>query len=199
MPNNGRRKGWIKSFTKLTLSEGVPNFVCLKSAATNEKVFLKVLALEKGTNAVFDKGFHKFSRYEKRNEEGVFDVSALTICILYKNRWIIEPLFRQIKQSFELTWFISDSQEGIKTQIIIALKLYLIFTVIHKMIKEAENFSTMVSLVAKNASSYVPFIKFLKRAGEFSKQILDDIKNVQLNLFEDSQGGGFSMTQINAP
>lgn len=271
LPKNGRKKGGIKAFSKLTLSERVPNFVCLRSAATNEKMFLKEFELEKGTIGVFDKGFHKFSQYQQWTERGIFyvtmanenanyqiiaqrelsdgidygiisdadimleyvdkkaggikkktkarlviyidpgsgrrlqfltnmfDVGALTICMLYKNRWIIEPLFRQIKQNFELTYFLSDSREGIKTQIIIALILNLIFTVIHKMTREAENFSTMVSLAAKNASSYVPFVKFLKKAGEFSKRILDDIKNVQLNLFENSQGGGFSMSQINAP
>ncbi len=270
LPKNGRKKGGIKAFTKLTLSERVPNFVYLRSAATNEKVFLSTFGLERGTIAVFDKGFHKFSLYDQWSREGMFyvtranknadyeviaqrvlsdrvifgikkdmdirlkyvdkktkeiktskarlveyvdpasgrqlqfltnmfDVSPLTICMLYKNRWIIEPLFRQIKQNFELTYFLSDSQEGIKTQIIIALILNLIFTVIHKMINEAENFSTMVSLAAKNASSYIPFIKFLERAAEFANRILTNIENVQLDLFEDSQGGGFSITQINAP
>ena len=36
LPKNGRKKGGIKAFAKLTLSERVPNFLCLKSAASNE-------------------------------------------------------------------------------------------------------------------------------------------------------------------
>ena len=270
MPKNGRKKGGIKAFTKLTLSERVPNFVYLKSAATNEKLFLKVFELERGTIGVFDKGFHNFSQYDQWSGQGIyyvtranknaeyevlahrelsggvvfgvrkdmdirlqyvdkktgeakttkarlveyvdpvsgkqltfltnmFDVSALTVCMLYKNRWIIESLFRQIKQNFELTYFLSDSPEGVKTQIIIALILNLIFTVIHKIAKEAENFSTMVSLAARNAASYIPFVEFLRRAGEFAKKILDDIEKIQLELFEDSQGGGFSATPTNPP
>lgn len=129
----------------------------------------------------------------------LFDVSALTVCMLYKNRWVIEPLFKQLKQNFELTYFLSDHPEGIKTQIIIALILNLIFTVIHKMIKEAENFSTMRSIAAKNASSYVAFVAFLNSAGTFSQEILSDIGNVQLKLFENQEGGGVSDNEINAP
>jgi len=59
---NGRKKGGLKAFTKITLSERVPNFICLKAAATNEKVFLSSLDLAKGTIAVFDKGIQKFKQ-----------------------------------------------------------------------------------------------------------------------------------------
>ncbi len=260
MPKNGQRKGGIKAFTKITLSERVPNFVCLKSAATNEKVFLGELALEKGTIAVFDKGFHKYVQYHKWGKEGVFyvtrlndnanfkvieqysleqseaygvhqdskielsyickdtskeitfearmvayiepvtqrkfvfltnmmDVSAFTICMLYKDRWTIEPLFKQIKQNFELTYFLSDSAEGIKTQIWVALILNLIFTVIHKMTKEAEDFATMVKLAAKNTTVYVDLVSFLKNstlAIRYAEREI--IEKIQLDLFNKTQG-----------
>ena len=65
--------------------------------------------------------------------------------MLYKNRWTIEPLFKQLKQNFERTYFFADTEEGIITHIWIAMILNLLFTVIHKMIKEAENCSTMVN------------------------------------------------------
>lgn len=260
IPDSGRKKGGIKAFTKITLSERVPNFICLKSAVTNEKLFLSELDLPVGTIAVFDKGFHKFSQYktwnqqkigyvtrlndnakftitgqrpiENQAEDGVimdadielsyycpvnkqqeavqarmvafvdptsgsklaflsnlFQVKAATICLLYKNRWTIEPLFKQIKQNFELTYFLSDSQQGIKTQIWIAMILNLIFTVIHKMIKESEDFSTMVKVAAKNTGSYISYIKFLKHPTLFFNNLLVDIKNVQLDMFSNKEGG----------
>lgn len=48
LPGDGRKKGGLKAFNKITLSERVPNFICLKAAATNEKVFLSALDLAKG-------------------------------------------------------------------------------------------------------------------------------------------------------
>ena len=116
----------------------------------------------------------------------LLELKASTICLLYKNRWIIEPLFKQIKQNFELTYFLSDSQEGIKTQIWIAMILNLIFTVIHKMIKEAEDFATMVKLAGKNTASYVGFIKFLQMSQQQISNALGDIGKVQLNLFDEN-------------
>ena len=262
LPKDGRKKGGLKAFTKITLSERVPNFICLKAAATNEKVFLSFLDLAKGTIAVFDKGFQKFQQYAEWTENEVFyltrmnkngtfkilkqrsleescedgvqmdadieleytckqtgavrytkarmvayidpesrkklvfltnmiDLKALTICLLYKNRWVIEPLFRQIKQNFELTYFLSDSPNGIKTQIWVAMILNLIFTVIHKMVKEAEDFSTMVKLAAKNTASYVSLIKFLQMSPIQISIALDDLRNVQLNLFDQEKRAAF--------
>ena len=260
MPQNGSAKGGIKAFTKITLSERVPNFIYLRSATTNEKLFLSYLSLSPGTIAVFDKGFHKFSQYLEWTNAGIYyvtkpnsnaaftiikqnditdqagvgitmdacielkyyckttkeqrttqarlihykdlmgqehqfltnltTVKALTICMLYKNRWTIEPLFRQIKQNFELTYFLSDSSEGIKTQIWIAMIINLIFTVIHKQIKEAEDFATMVKVAAKNMSSYVWFMNFLKYPEIMIKEVKINIEKIQLNLFNQTEGGG---------
>lgn len=269
MPENGRRKGGIKAFTKISLSERVPNFVCMKSAATNERIFLGELSLPAGTIAVFDKGFHKYGQYSRWTEQDVFyvtrlndnanfevteqfpigqaieygvhqdsrillrykengqekscearivayqdpatgkklvfltnmmEVSAFTVCLLYKDRWTIEPLFRQIKQNFELTYFLSDSPNGIKTQIWMALILNLIFTVIHKMIKEAEDFATMVKLAAKNTAVYIDLVSFLKdpmaAARNVEKEILE---KMQFNLFAQNIGAPFAIPTQNSP
>jgi len=263
IPLDGRKKGGIKAFSKITLAERVPNFINLKSAATNEKVFLSYLDLSKGTIAVFDKGFQKFSQYDQWSANGIyyvtrmnknanfkvisqrkienateygvmmdadieleytdpqdkskklttnarmvayldpqtnksyvflsnlFTLKAFTICLLYRNRWTIEPLFRQIKQNFELTYFLSDSEEGIKTQIWIAMVLNLIFTVIHKKIKEAEDFTTMVRIAAKNTASYISLEKFLKIANNELNELLTEIRNVQLELFPERKRADF--------
>ena len=39
--------------------------------------------------------------------------NALTVALLYKNRWVIELLFKQLKQNFELKYFLSDSENGL--------------------------------------------------------------------------------------
>jgi hypothetical protein len=93
--------------------------------------------------------------------------TAMTVALLYKNRWTIEVLFKQIKQNFELKYFLSDSENGIKSQIWVALILNLLFTLLHRRIKEAEDFSTMVMVAAKNLCSYVNLQLFLTHTQQY--------------------------------
>ncbi|WP_418884502.1 transposase [Cognataquiflexum nitidum] len=51
----------------------------------------------------------------------MFDLSENTIILLYKCRWNIEILFKQLNQNFELGYFYADSLEGIKTLVWIVL------------------------------------------------------------------------------
>jgi hypothetical protein len=119
----------------------------------------------------------------------MFDYQAMTLVLLYKNRWNIEVLFKQLKQNFELCYFFSDSREGIKTQVWVALIANLLFTVIHKQVKECEQFTTMVSMAANNLGSYICFITLLK-----TRKLTDierDIEKIQLDLFQNYKGGIF--------
>lgn len=249
-PINGKKKGGIKAFTKMNLSEGVPDFICLKPGSTNENVFLKVLNLPEGGIAVFDKGFNKYGCFDKWTQHNRFFVTrlkdnahyqvleehntepfpdvlkdqkillkykkkkvsrtvtlrlitycdpvsgeilrfltnlmghtAMTIALLYKNRWVIEVLFKQIKQNFELKYFLSDSENGIKSQIWVALILNLLFTLLHRRIKEAEDFSTMVMVAAKNLCSYVNLQAFLINTAEYCRDwFRSEIGKVQLEI-----------------
>lgn len=117
------------------------------------------------------------------------DCSALTITLLYKCRWNMEVLFKQLKQNFELRHFYSDSAEGIKSQIWIALIANLLFTVIHKRIKESEQFITLVNMASNNMASYVCLISIFncKKLNEQER----DLEKIQLELFNIIRGGVF--------
>jgi hypothetical protein len=122
----------------------------------------------------------------------MFDAKAWTVCLLYQNRWTIEVLFKQLKQNFELSYFLSDSENGIKIQIWVALILNLLFEVIHRQIKEAEDFATMVKIAAKNLCSYVSLVKFLMNPfAEWLKEKEKELSKMQLNLFHAEEGGVF--------
>lgn len=125
----------------------------------------------------------------------MFEYDVMTIVQLYKYRWNIEVLFKQLKQNFELVYFFSDSQEGIKTQIWVALIAQLIFSVIHRQIKEAEAFVTLVNVASNNMSSYVSLVKIMKNTRLATQQ--RDIKIVQLQLFEYQGGGTFEKNKKN--
>jgi hypothetical protein len=117
----------------------------------------------------------------------MFDYSVYTVIQLYKYRWNIEVLFKKVKQNFELGWFFSDSTEGIKTQVWVALIANLIFTVIHRQVKECELFITIVSMASNNLGSYVSLIKLLKSTTPTGNA--RDIKIIQLDMFSNKQGG----------
>lgn len=114
----------------------------------------------------------------------MFDYQATTIIQLYKFRWNIEILFKRLKQNFELAYFFSDSTEGIKTQIWVALIANLLFSVIHRQCKEAELFTTIVSLAAINMTSYISLIKIvrLRRTNEKER----NLESMQTYLFDSS-------------
>ena len=120
----------------------------------------------------------------------LMDKKASTITQIYKNRWVIEVLFKQIKQNFELKYFLSDSENGIKSQIWMALIQNLLFTVIHRMIKEAEDFSTLVQVAAKNLCSYVNIIRFLVDTQAYIKGWhKSELEIIQMDLFTNKEGG----------
>ena len=109
----------------------------------------------------------------------LFDVAATTIAKLYKNRWEIEPFFKQLKQNFELKGFYSDSKEGIKTQVWVAMIANLIFTVIHRQIKQTESFSTMVQMARINLGSFIKFIEAIKI--KYWRGEMKSIRKIQLD------------------
>ncbi len=119
----------------------------------------------------------------------MFDYHDTTIMQIYRYRWNIEVIFKKLKQNFELGYFYSDSMEGIKTQVWIALIANLLFSVIHRQCKEAELFTTIVGLAAINMGSYISLIKMIK-SGRLNKSERD-IKIIQLDFFELRQGGVF--------
>lgn len=119
----------------------------------------------------------------------MIDYRDTTIILLYKYRWTIEVLFKRLKQNFELGYFFSDSIEGIKTQVWIALIANLLFSVIHRQCKEVELFVTIVNLAAMNMGSYISLIKLVK-SGRLTG-IERDIRIVQLDLFDLHKRGDF--------
>lgn len=122
----------------------------------------------------------------------LLDCKADTICMLYKCRWSIEVLFKSIKQNFELAHFFSESEEGIKTQVWIALIANLIFRVIHRQTRECELFTTIVAMASKNMGSYVSFVKLISiRYRESKIRNIGNIEKIQLELFQKDRGGVF--------
>ena len=61
-----------------------------------------------------------------------FSLNALTISLLYKCRWKIELFFKWIKQHLRIKAFFGTSENAVKTQIWIAVSIYLIVAIMKK-------------------------------------------------------------------
>jgi transposase len=64
-----------------------------------------------------------------------FQLNALTICQLYKLRWQIELFFKWIKQHLRIKSFFGTSINAVKTQIWIAISVYVLVAIIKKELK----------------------------------------------------------------
>ncbi|WP_139125892.1 transposase, partial [Arcticibacter eurypsychrophilus] len=70
----------------------------------------------------------------------IFDMETQQIGQLYKMRWQIELLFKQLKQNFPLKYFLGDNENAIKIQIWCTLIANLLFTIIKKQLKQKISF-----------------------------------------------------------
>ena len=100
----------------------------------------------------------------------------------------MEILFKRLKSNFELPYFYSDSPEGIKTQIWIVLIAHLLFSVIHRAVREAEHFTTLVAMAANNLGSYICFISLINARAKLNRT-QRDLKIIKLERFARKNGG----------
>jgi len=106
-----------------------------------------------------------YDRVLKREFEfitNLFEMRADLVSAIYKLRWQIELLFKQLKQNFPLKYFLGDNENAIKIQIYCALIANLLMTVIQKMLKKSWAFSNLVSFCKIHLFNYIHLIKFLE-------------------------------------
>ncbi|MDX9941653.1 MAG: IS4 family transposase [Bacteroidales bacterium] len=106
-----------------------------------------------------------YDRVLKREFEfltNLFDMRADLIAAIYKLRWQIELLFKQLKQNFPLKYFLGDYENAIKIQIYCALIANLLMTVIQKMLKRKWAFSNLVSFCKIHLFNYILLLGFLE-------------------------------------
>lgn len=93
-----------------------------------------------------------------------FDFTVEDIAEIYRPRWAIESLYKQLKQNFPLHFFYGDSVNAIQIQTRVVLIANLSITVLSRSIKRHCAFSQVVSMVRLMLMYYVDFIAFMKNA-----------------------------------
>lgn len=91
-----------------------------------------------------------------------FTLGASQIATIYKNRWMIELLFKQIKQNFPLRYFWGESSNAIKMQIYCVLIAQLLMVVIRKKAATKKSFANMITVIRLHLMSYVELLDFIK-------------------------------------
>jgi len=87
---------------------------------------------------------------------------ASQIALIYKTRWMIELLFKQIKQNFPLRYFWGNSENAIKMQVYCVLIAQLLMVVIRKKAATKKSFANMITVVRLHLMSYVELFEFIK-------------------------------------
>ena len=105
---------------------------------------------------------------------------AMTICALYKNRWQVELFFKWIKQHLRIKRFFGTSENAVKTQIWIAVSVYVLVAIIKKKLQLDASLYTLLQILSVTLFEKMP----LQQALPDSEYILpEDMPCNQLNLF----------------
>ena len=84
-----------------------------------------------------------------------WEITAEEVALIYKYRWTIETTFKKLKQNFQLRFFYSDTENGIKTQVWCTLIAHLLLNVIRVMSKSKKAFSTVAALIRIHLISHL--------------------------------------------
>lgn len=91
-----------------------------------------------------------------------FKISAGQVALIYKHRWMIETLFKQIKQNFPLNYFWGESENAIRIQVFCVLIAQVLMVVIKKKSETKRSFTSIITVVRLHIMSYVELFDFLK-------------------------------------
>ena len=91
-----------------------------------------------------------------------FELTLEDVEEIYKRRWAIESLYKQLKQNFPLHFFYGDSINAIQVQTWVVLIANLLCTIISRKIKRQCAFSQIVTMIRLMLMYYVDFTGFME-------------------------------------
>src|ERR1035438_4685525 len=110
-----------------------------------------------------------------------FTLSALTIAQIYKQRWQVELFFKWIKQHLRIKAFYGTSENAVKTQIWIAVSVYVMVAIVRKRLGMEAGLYQILQILSLTLFEKTPILQALQKAD--CENDLFDPRN-QLNLFD---------------
>ena len=108
-----------------------------------------------------------------------FLLPALTIAQLYKCRWQVELFFKWIKQHLRIKAFYGTSENAVKTQIWIAISVYLLVAIIKKQLKIKYNLYTILQIFSVALFEKVDIFQVLTN-NDYKEQNIQDCNQLEL-------------------
>ena len=90
-----------------------------------------------------------------------FDLPALTIGNIYKKRWQVELFFRWIKQNLRIKSFYGTSPNAAKTQVWIAICIYVLVAIVRKELKVERSMSEILQILSVSLFEKTPIFEAL--------------------------------------
>lgn len=109
-----------------------------------------------------------------------FEVTALEVSYIYKNRWQIETFFKWIKQNLVIKKLWGHSQNAVKTHIWIAICTYLIVAYVKKSVKSELSIYQIMQILSISAFDKTPISQLLN---DFQNN--QNVNEHQYNVFDD--------------
>jgi transposase len=110
-----------------------------------------------------------------------FVLPAEKIAELYRKRWQVELFFKWIKQHLRIKKFFGNSKSAVKTQIWIAISIYVLVAIIKKRMKLDHSLYTILQILSVTLFEKTPLLQALSKID--NKKQEDDGRR-QLDLFD---------------
>ena len=124
----------------------------------------------------FDSETRKYFTFLTNN----FEIDALTVAQLYKCRWKVELFFRWIKQHLRIKAFFGTSENAVRTQVWIAISIYVLVAIIKKRLKLMPSLYTILQIFSVNIFEKTHILQLLTKNMDTKNQLINDN---QLELF----------------
>jgi len=110
-----------------------------------------------------------------------FELEAITIAALYKQRWQIELFFKWVKQHLSIESFWGRSANAVKTQICVAISSYLLVAILKKKLHINRNSYEILQILSISMFEKIPITELIFKAPE---PISEDSVQKQAELWE---------------
>jgi hypothetical protein len=114
-----------------------------------------------------------------------FKLPAATIAQLYRCRWQIELFFKWIKQNLRIKAFYGTSENAVKTQIWIAVTVYLLVAIMKKRLQIEASLYTILQVLSVSSFERIEINQLLAKSNYKTELVETDN---QLNLFRNYSG-----------